>query len=86
MEQDAIGAARRGPRMSIRRLLGLHEHVFGAWGACWAAPHGQDRMLLLQTRSCAHCRRVEFKRELTDVPATGFPYALHMDAAVRRPD
>ncbi len=84
MSQDAIEATPRvGVRAAIRRLLGLHAHVFTPWTDCWAAPLDGGKMTLLQTRRCGHCGRIEHRQDVVDVPAAGFPYELHMDPAAR---
>ncbi len=86
MSQDVIEALPRSMRKSISHLLGLHVHVFSPWAACWATQSEEDTMTLLQTRRCEHCERVEFKRDVTAMPASGFPYELHMKPGVRSRD
>lgn len=86
MNHEAIADVRTSPRMSIRRLLGLHEHVFSTWAPRWATPAADGRMELLQVRECAVCHLAEFRSETRDVPATGFPHDLHTQTGTRPRD
>ncbi len=80
---EAVETQSMNPVFSWRRLFGLHAHVFGAWHPQSATPEGGGKMAVLLCRDCLHCSRFEFKRDVVDVPAEGFPYHLNLHARTR---
>jgi hypothetical protein len=68
------------PAFSLRRLFGLHDHVYGAWRSQSATAEGDGKMVVLLSRDCELCSRFEFKRDVVDVPVDGFPYHLNLHA------
>lgn len=69
--------------LSLRRMLGLHEHAWGAWRQQSATMEGEGKMSVVLSRDCAHCSRFEFKRDVVDLPADGFPYHLNLPVRIR---
>lgn len=82
---NAVGDASATQAFSWRRLFGLHDHAYGPWEQQFAVPLSDGQMSVLSVRECTHCKRVETRRDVLDIPASGIPFHLRMPTYQRAP-